>query len=149
MAIYEEVGYPFNNARRLEFMNRINSYIYTIFSAAAFIYGSLLCARHKECLYDPSQGSVLLLFIGLAIIISNYAVINLLIKFNQPESTFFQRLVLSVCIFLLIFIGSNLIVLKPFIQGYPVFFSGNMAFFFGVYLVIFGVSFLHYLLKNR
>jgi len=127
----------------------MKNYIYTIFSAAAFIYGSFLCVHHKKCLYDPSQGSGLLLFTGFVIIMSNYAFINRLIKFTHPESTFSQRLALSICIFILIFMGSNLIVLKPFMQEYPVFSTENMAFFFGVYLVIFGVSFLHFLLQIK
>jgi len=129
-------------------MQRIRSYIFTILTAAAFIYGTLLCTFHGECLYDLSQDSLGLFCIGLALIISGFIVINLLIKSAHPDMTSLHRHVSSACAPLLLFMGTNLIVLKPFISEASAFSPENLAFYFGVYLVIFGVAFLHFLLKE-
>ena len=128
-------------------MNRIKSYILTIPIAAAFIYGSFLCTLHGKCLHDLSKGSAFLFCTGLTIIITGFIVTNLLIKSAHQDLTFLQRIAFSACIPLLIFMGTNLVAVKPFVQGCPVFSADNTAFYFGVYLVIFGVSFLHFLLK--
>ncbi len=129
-------------------MNRIKSYIFTILISAAFIYGSLLCSRHSKCLHDLSQGSLGLFFIGVAFIISGFIVINLLIKLAHPDITSLHRTVSSACAPLLLFMGTNLISLKPFIPEAPAFSAENISFYFGVYLVIFGVAFIHFLLKE-
>ncbi|MBC2715844.1 MAG: hypothetical protein HF978_11100 [Desulfobacteraceae bacterium] len=129
-------------------MNRIKIYIYTILTSAAFIYGSFLCTRHGEYLHDLSKGSLVLFYTGFTVIITGFIVINRLMKSTHQDSTFLQRITFSVCITLLIFMGTHLIALKPYTHGYHIFSTGNMAFYFGVYLVLFGVSFLHFLLKN-
>jgi len=112
------------------------------------IYGSLLCTLHVKGLYDLSQDSLGLFCIGLALIISGLIVINLLIKSAHPDMTPLHRLVSSACAPLLLFMGTNLIEIKPFLSDASAFSAENLAFYFGVYLVIFGVAFLHFLLKD-
>ncbi len=130
-------------------MNRLKSYIFTILIAAAFIYGSLLCSLHGKCLYDLSQGSLGLFCIGMALIISGFIVINLLIELAHPDITSLHRTVSSASAPLLLFMGTNLITLKPFIPEALAFSAENMSFYFGVYLLIFGVAFIHFLLKEE
>ncbi|MDA3895742.1 MAG: hypothetical protein PF482_06320 [Desulfobacteraceae bacterium] len=129
-------------------MNRIKSYFFTILTAAAFIYGSLLCTIHGKCQHGLSQESLVLFCSGLALIISGFILINLLIKWSHPEIASFHRVVSSACAPLLLFMGTNLITVKPFIPEAPPFSTENISFYFGVYLVIFGVAFLHFLLKD-
>jgi uncharacterized membrane protein HdeD (DUF308 family) len=50
---------------------------------------------------------------------------------------------------LLLFMGTHLISLKPFMPEAPAFSAENLSFYFGVYLVIFGVAFIHFLLKEE
>ncbi len=130
-------------------MNLIKSYIFTILTSAAFIYGSFLCALYGKCLQDLSKGSLLLFCTGFIIIAIGFLVINLLIKSTHPYSTVLHRIAFSACIPLLIFMGTNLIILKPSMHKFNIFHANDMSFFFGVYLVIFGVSFLHFLIKKN
>jgi uncharacterized membrane protein HdeD (DUF308 family) len=129
-------------------MNRIKSIIFTLLTASAFICGSLLCSLHGKCLHDQSQGSLGLFCTGVISIVIGLLITNLLIQSAHPDISFKHRLVSSACPSLLCFMGSNLIVLKPFIQESPVFSAENLSFYFGVYLILFGVSFLHFLLKD-
>ncbi len=129
-------------------MKRIKSYFFTILAAAAFIYGSWLCTLHGNCLHDPSQGSLELFGTGLALILSGLIVINLLIKSSHPEITFRHRLVSSAGAPLLLFMGTNIVAVKPLMHVNSVFSADNLAFYFGVYLLVFGVAFLHFLLKE-
>jgi len=82
------------------------------------------------------------------LIISGLIVINLLIKSAHPDMTALHRLVSSACAPLLLFMGTNLITIKPFTATATAYSAENMSFYFGVYLVIFGVAFLHFLLKD-
>jgi len=129
-------------------MNRIKSIIFTLLLASAFIYGSFLCSLHGKCLHDLSQGSLGLFCTGFIIIVIGLIITSLLIKSAHPDVSFHHRLVSSACTSLLFFMGTNLISIKPFIPKSPVFSTENLSFYFGVYLVIFGVSFLHFLLKD-
>jgi hypothetical protein len=129
-------------------MKRIKSYILTILAAAAFIYGSLLCSLHGQCLHNSAQGSLGLFCIGVVIIISGLIVINILIELAHPDITPLHRIVSSAGTPLLLFMGTHLITLKPFIPEAPAFSAGNLGFYFGLYLIIFGVAFLHFLLKE-
>lgn len=129
-------------------MKRIKSYIFTILTAAAFIYGSLLCSLHGKSLHNVSQGSLGLFCIGMAFIIAGFIIINLLIELAHPDITSLHRTVSSAGALLLLFMGTNLLSSKPFIPEAPAFSAGNLSFYFGVYLVVFGVAFIHFLLKE-
>jgi uncharacterized protein YhhL (DUF1145 family) len=129
-------------------MKQIKSYIFTVLTSAAFIYGSFLCSLHGKYLHNHSQGSLGLFCIGMAFIISGFIVINLLIELAHPDITSLHRTVSSAGAPLLLFMGTNLIILKPFMPETPAFSAENLSFYFGVYLIIFGVAFIHFLLKE-
>lgn len=129
-------------------MKRIKSYIFTILTAIAVIYGSILCSVHGKVLHNLSQGSLGLFCIGMALIISGFILLNLLIELAHPDITSLHRTVSSAGALLLLFMGTNLISSKPFIPEAPAFSAENISFYFGVYLVVFGVAFIHFLLKE-
>lgn len=130
-------------------MKRIKTYTITILISVAFIFGSYLCALHGKCLHDVAAGSLLHFISGIVIILMNFIAVNLLIKSAHPDSGVLHRMAFSACVPLLIFLGTRLIVLKPFIWEYTIFSPDNLAFFFGIYLVGFSVSLLHFLIKGH
>ena len=148
------MGYPFRDAGRLNAfweiypMNRMKRAVFTAIPATALLYGSFLCSRLSQKPNDMSKGALLLLISGFTFIAIGFMVSCLLIKLKHPDNTLLQITVFSASVSLLIYAGTHLITVRPFISEVAGFPPGLFALGFGSYLILFGVLLLSFLIKS-
>jgi len=77
-----------------------------------------------------------------------FVVSCLLIKSTHPENTLLQATVFSASVSLLIYAGTHLITVRPFIKEVAGISPEIVALGFGSYLILFGVLLLSFFIKS-